>query len=179
MQQTLDALGRGIRHCVRCERCHTRRHAVPGEGAARCRALLLGEAPGKIEDELGRPFVGRTGQWLDRLFLEHGVVRDDVFITGILKCYHPEPPKPHQIVACKPWTLQQIGVLKPRLILVMGLAAASGMLGMKALGEKELVTEWQGIPCVVTCHPTAAMRFPRSGERFRRDFRRFMRVVSS
>ena len=177
MEPTLETLGRSIRHCMRCERCRSRRHAVPGEGAARRKILLLGEAPGKTEDQTGRPFAGRTGRWMNQLLAKHGLARDDFFITSILKCYHPDPLKPRQIEACRAWTLQQIGVVRPRLILVMGRAAAGGLLGLKALGEKAVVTRWLHIPCVVTCHPSAAMRFPARGKRFRRDFRRLLEMV--
>ena len=177
MARPLDELFRGIRRCRRCERCITRHLAVPGEGPAGASMLLLGEAPGRSEDALGRPFQGRAGVYLDAVFAEHGIGRERTFITSILKCYHPGTPKPQQIEACRPWTLEQIEAAAPKVILVMGLAAAGGLLGMRSLGEQELDAVRQGIPCVVTCHPAAAMRFKRRNAQFRRDFARLIRMV--
>ena len=97
---SLEKLDNGIRHCRRCERCLTRMYAVPGEGSANARIVLFGEAPGKNEDITGRPFVGRAGKYLDKIFREHKVDREEIFITSILKCYHPKPPKKSQIVSC-------------------------------------------------------------------------------
>ena len=171
---TLEVLFHGIRRCVRCERCATRFLAVPGEGSARRGLLLLGEAPGKSEDESGRPFAGRTGRYLDGVMADNGISRDDAFVTSILKCYHPGPPLPRQVEACRPWTVQQIHEVGPCKLLVMGVVAAGGLMGLKELGEKEITTEWEGIVCVVTCHPTAAMRFPNRDAQFRRDLARVL-----
>jgi len=175
MGKTINELFRGIRRCRKCERCRTRRLAVPGEGAAGRRIVLLGEAPGKTEDQLGRPFVGRTGRYLDKVFAELGIARDGFFITSILKCYHPEPPRDHQIEACRPWTVQQIAAVRPRAILVMGLAAAAGLLGLEKLVEEPVT--WEGITCVVTVHPAAGMRFPKRNARFRCDLDRVLKAA--
>ncbi|HUS57481.1 MAG TPA: uracil-DNA glycosylase [Planctomycetota bacterium] len=177
MAKSLGELFRGIRRCRRCERCDTRFLAVPGEGQAGARMLLLGEAPGKSEDRTGRPFQGRAGNYLDKIFSEHGASRDDAFITGILKCYHPGPPRRRQIEACRPWTIEQIRTAHPKAILVMGRAAAGGLLGMDELGEGEIDAAWEGTLCVVTCHPAAAMRFPKRNAQFRRDFARVLRKL--
>ena len=176
MGKTIEGLFRGIRRCRKCERCRTRQLAVPGEGSARRKIVLLGEAPGKTEDLIGRPFVGRTGRYLDKVFEEHGVNRDDFFITSILKCYHPESPQAHQIEACRPWTIQQIAELRPKAILVMGLTAAQGLLGISELANEPVV--WEGITCVMTVHPTAAMRFPKRNPRFRHDLEQVLTVAA-
>jgi len=174
MGKTIEELFRGIRRCRKCERCRTRHLAVPGEGEAHRKILLLGEAPGKTEDLTGRPFVGRTGRYLDRVFGEHGVSCDDFYITSILKCYHPESPQSKQVEACRPWTIQQIDAIRPRAILVMGLTAAGGLLGLSKLVDDTLV--WEGITCVVTTHPTAAMRFPKRNVRFRKDLEKVLKA---
>jgi len=175
----LKELFDGIRVCTRCERCMTRQLAVPGEGDARAPIVLLGEAPGKKEDAFGRPFVGRTGVYVEKVLAEFGVTRDDFFITSILKCFHPGPPKQHQMASCRSWSESQIRAVGPRLILVMGRAAVSGFLGVEFPGTEELTSEWEGIRCVVTCHPAAAMRFPERNRQFRRDFKRALRLANS
>ncbi len=156
-----------------CERNRTRRHAVPGEGDPGSGILLLGEAPGKKEDESGRPFVGRAGNYLEHILSYHGLKRDQVFITSILKCYHPEPPERTQVKRCLPWTLRQIDALNPGLVLVMGRWAAWAVLGMENLKNVPLALTREGRNWVVTCHPAAAMRFPERDKEFREGFRIF------
>jgi uracil-DNA glycosylase family 4 len=175
MVASLQELSGRIRRCRRCERCRTRTRAVPGEGNAATRIVLLGEAPGKDEDKTGRPFVGRSGRYLDGVVGGFGVSREDVFITSILKCYHPGPPRRSQVQACLPWTLAQLEAVRPRVIVVMGLTAARGLLGVKRLRGQPGTVWWQGIRCVVTCHPASAMRFPRRDKQFRGDLERLLR----
>lgn len=178
IEKTEDAISRvshGIQRCQKCERAATRTHAVPGEGSADARLFLVGEAPGNKEDRSGRPFVGRAGVYLDKMFHSHSLERNAVFITSILKCYHPDSPKESQIEACLSWTDAQVEILEPELILVMGRTAEQGLFGRNARGELEL--DWKGIPCIVTCHPAAAMRFPQRYEQFKKDFERFVRMA--
>lgn len=169
---SVEKLCRGIQRCQRCERRMTRTHAVPGEGSPDAGLFLFGEAPGKTEDKTGRPFVGRAGQYLNAVLNRFSIKRDDIFITSILKCYHPETPKKPQMRSCISWTKQQIEAIRPGHILVMGKSAAWGLFGIDRLGADPLDLEWQGIPCVVTCHPAAAMRFPERDRQFQRDFQR-------
>jgi DNA polymerase len=145
---------------------------VPGDGLADANLVLLGEAPGKKEDRSGKSFVGRAGAYLDKIFHSHSLDRNTVFITSVLKCYHPDSPKKPQIEACLSWTEKQIELLQPEIILVMGRAAEQGLFGKRTDGKSEL--NWKGIPCVVTCHPAAAMRFPRRHKQFEQDFKRFV-----
>jgi len=173
----LEAVGRGIRECTRCERCRTRRLAVPGEGPSTADAVFVGEAPGRREDAMGLPFVGQSGRYLDGAMADAGLSRGEVFITSILKCYHPESPRKPQIEACRPWTRRQLELVRPRRILVMGLWAAWGLLGIRHLGTVPLDAEWHGIPCVVTCHPASARRFRARDVQFRRDLDRLARQV--
>jgi uracil-DNA glycosylase family 4 len=170
-----DPLRGRILHCRRCDRSRTRRHAVPGEGNLRPGIVLLGEAPGKKEDRTGRPFVGRAGTYLEKVLAHHGVTRQDVFITSILKCYSPKPPRRAQIEACRPWTEGQLEALRPELVLVMGRFAAYGLLGLDGLPRRPAGRKWRDVPCIVTCHPAAAMRFPERNLQFRRDLGRLFR----
>jgi DNA polymerase len=162
----LEKLAQGIQRCQRCERSKTRIHAVPGEGDPRANILLLGEAPGKQENKTGHPFVGRAGVYLDKVLSDHKLKRDHLFITSILKCYHPRVPKKSQIKKCRDWTFQQIKVVNPKLILVMGRHAAWGLLEMDFLGKEPIHGIWKGIPCLITCHPASAMRFPQRHQQF-------------
>lgn len=169
-EKLLSSISHGIQRCRQCERADTRDHAVPGEGNPDSKVLLLGEAPGQKEDHLGRPFVGRAGNYLDKMFRAHSMERRDVYITSVMKCYHPKSPKRDQVDSCFPWTVKQIEVLEPELILVMGRTAEQGMFNEIHKDQGDKILEWRGIPCIITCHPAAAMRFPERDEQFRHDF---------
>ena len=179
MTPSIDQIGHGIRRCRRCERSQTRLHAVPGAGNPSARVLLLGEAPGKTEDKMGAPFVGRTGRYLDSVLKKYGISRESLYITSVLKCFHPDPPTDEQIEACQPWTASQIDALSPAAILVMGRWAARSLFKIDRLGTAKLDRTWRCIPCVVTSHPTAAMRFPERAKQFRRDIRRVMAITGA
>lgn len=169
----MERLARGIQLCQKCERSQTRRHAVPGEGSPNSGMLLLGEAPGKKEDQTGQPFVGRAGDYLEKILSLHNLDRNQVFITSVLKCYHPQSPKKKQIEECLPWSSHQIDSLNPKLILVMGRWAAWALLDIDTLKDvpKGLIRE--GRNWVVTCHPAAAMRFPDRDREFRKGCKVF------
>ncbi len=108
MNSVFEKITRGIQHCQRCERSQTRHHVVPGEGPRNARVLLVAEAPGKNEDKTGRPFTGRAGRYLDKILQEYEIDRTLVFITSVLKCYHPDPPKHVQMQICHTWTEKQV-----------------------------------------------------------------------
>jgi len=177
--ESLEKLCRGIQRCHRCERWKSRAHAVPGEGDPDARIFFTGEAPGRTEDKKARPFIGRSGHYLDNVFSEYKVKREEVYITSILKCYHPSPPKRSQMESCRSWLIQQIDVIQPEFIFVMGTSAAWGLLGIDQLGTDPLDLKWNSIPCIVTCHPAAAMRFPKRNKQFRRDFTRLIKKISA
>lgn len=161
----LAELAAGIRVCVRCPLHLGRRNAVPGEGGFRLGCLLVGEGPGEREDELGRPFIGRTGAFLERFLAPFGLSRDDFFITSAVKCRPPgnRAPRPTELDICREsWLLPQIKALKPRLVVLMGNAPIRSLLDVRTpmteLHGKLL--EHAGLSILPTYHPTAAMRFP-------------------
>jgi len=169
----LEKLARGIHHCQRCERSQTRKYTVPGEGNPNSGMLLLGEAPGRKEDKTGRPFVGRAGDYLEKILSLHHLDRNQVFITSVLKCYHPQSPKKTQIEECLSWSFGQIELLNPKLILVMGRWAAWAFLDLNTLKDSPKVLTREGRTWIVTCHPAAAMRFPARDREFRKGFKIF------
>ncbi len=172
-KESLESLGAKICRCRRCERSETRRYAVPGEGDPASGMLLVGEAPGKNEDRTGRPFVGRAGNYLRQILSHHNLDRNHVFITSVLKCYHPRAPKKRQILECLSWSSEQIQSLDPKLILVMGKWAAWSLLGLENLEGIPKVIDRERRIWVVTCHPAAAMRFPERDKEFREGCRIF------
>ena len=123
----------GIRVCTLCRLCESRTHAVPGEGPADATLVLLGEAPGRHEDQQGRPFVGMSGRFLDGLLQRTGLDRQRVFITGSVKCRPPANrcPRSDELAICrKAWLAPQIACVRPELIVLMGLTALRQAMGI-------------------------------------------------
>ncbi len=121
-EDLLEDLARAIRACTRCGLHRTRTQAVPGEGPASARVMLVGEAPGFHEDRTGRPFVGAAGRFLDRLLGLAGLARKQVFITNIVKCRPPRnrDPKPEEVDACSPYLERQLALLDPAVVVTLG-----------------------------------------------------------
>lgn len=109
-------------------------HIIFGEGDINARLMLIGEAPGAKEDELKRPFVGRSGQLLDRLLQEAGTERESVFITNIVKVRPPNnrKPTPQELERGKELLLKQIEIIQPTIICALGASALEGLLGQTA-----------------------------------------------
>lgn len=118
----LDAIAAEVRVCPLCELARTRTHAVPGEGPARARVMLIGEGPGWHEDQQGRPFVGNAGKFLNELLAAAGLTRDEVFITNVVKCRPPgnRDPLPDEIAACSGYLDRQIAAIDPDVIVTLG-----------------------------------------------------------
>ena len=162
--QTLDALNSQICSCLRCTLGHTRTNFVFGVGNPQATLLLIGEAPGADEDAQGEPFVGRAGQLLNKILDAINFRREDVYICNILKCRPPGNRKPaaEEVERCLPYLRKQIELVKPRLIVCLGLTAAENLLGttesLTALRGR--ILKYDGIPRMVTYHPAALLRNP-------------------
>ena len=160
----LEALAELVRSCVACaELAATRSHVVVGDLPAGARLLIVGEAPGAAEDRSGRPFVGRSGQLLDRLLAEVGLDRSEVAVANVLKCRPPgnRTPRRSEARRCRPWLDRQVELLDPPLLLGLGSAAAAELLGpgtriAAARGQLHRVADRA---VMVSYHPSAALRF--------------------
>ncbi len=160
----LSGLNAAICGCLKCALGATRTKFVFGSGNPDAGAMVIGEAPGADEDAQGVPFVGRAGQLLTKILEAVNFAREDVFIANILKCRPPDNrrPTPAEVALCEPYLWKQIEVLKPRIILCLGLTAAQTLLKSNAsLGAlRESVQTYRGIPLIVTYHPAALLRNP-------------------
>lgn len=175
-QEQLNKLHELIRVCTACPLHRNRSHAVPGEGSPGARLMLIGEAPGAREDELGRPFCGRAGDFLDKLFSETGWARNEVYITSTVKCRPPENrnPEEEEMKTCgRLWLGKQIELVNPEIVILLGKIPISLILKEKGT-LRDLhgrVRELKGRRFVPTYHPAAAMRFPEPAKGIREDFR--------
>ena len=161
---SLEAIAQLVAGCTKCRLCEGRRHTVPGEGAADARLVVVGEGPGRVEDETGRPFVGPAGELLTKILGAIELPRERVFICNVVKCRPPENRLPQfdEIAACVPYLFRQIDIVKPSVILAMGGTAAQTLLNTKqSLGSlRNFVHRFRGIPLIVTYHPAALLRNP-------------------
>ena len=162
--ETLDAVAAAVKGCTRCPLHRTRTNDVFGEGNPQARLMCIGEGPGETEDRLGRPFVGRAGELLDKLLAAIDLPRAEVYIANIVKSRPPQnrKPLPDEVAACIPFLYRQIAIIRPRVILALGGTAGESLLGVKkSLTElRGKVHRFDGIPLVVTYHPAALLRNP-------------------
>jgi uracil-DNA glycosylase family 4 len=159
-----------VAQCRKCEIGSTRLNAAYGEGDPCAALMVVGEGPGETEDKLGRPFVGRAGELLDRMLLAIDLPREDVYICNTVKCRPTldighrlanRAPTPDEMRNCRPYLDQQIEIIRPRVILALGAPAAKSFLGEKFSITKQRGQWFQGpsgIPIIATFHPAYILR---------------------
>tara|TARA_B100001013_G_scaffold329832_1_gene244400 strand:- start:1739 stop:2392 length:654 start_codon:yes stop_codon:yes gene_type:complete len=173
----LNTFKNNICNCEKCDLHKSRTNFVFGEGDKNASLLLIGEAPGAQEDFEGRPFVGRSGKLLDKIL--KAIDRDrfnDTYICNILKCRPPENRNPSlsEIDKCKPYLNHQIKLINPKLIVTLGLVAASTLLG-KDSSLKDMrnnIFYYMNYPVLVTYHPAFLLRSPSFKRNAWEDFKR-------
>ena len=158
----LNQLYLKIRNCQQCALSKQRTKLVFGSGNPDAKIMLIGEAPGYHEDKIGKAFVGKAGQLLDKILNSIQLKRDHVFITNVVKCRPPDnrDPQPEETKACAFMLQRQVDIVKPRYILILGRIAARVVLNTeKTLSElRGHVFDVFGAKCVVTYHPAALLR---------------------
>jgi DNA polymerase len=165
---TYDSMVPIAEHCNACHRCDlgaNRTHAVVGRGNLKAPIMIIGEAPGQNEDETGLPFVGKAGQLLEKILASVKLDSEkDVYICNIIKCRPPgnRVPTADEIVACKPYLLEQIRLVDPKIILLTGATAVKGLIGDKRGITKIRGSwiEWEGRLCMPILHPAYLLRNP-------------------
>ncbi len=173
-ERELNSLHDSIRECKLCPLHTTRLNAVPGEGSYNAKLFFIGEAPGAREDESGRPFVGRSGELLTQMIESIGLTRDEVFITSVLKSRPPNnrTPAPSEIETCRPYVEQQIELIRPRVVVLLGGVAIAAMVGPWSVSESHgKFFEAKGRTYFMTYHPAAALRFPKVKTLMADDFK--------
>jgi DNA polymerase len=167
--KALLEIASGVSSCRKCALAENRINTVPGEGNPLARIVLIGEAPGRKEDELGRPFVGSAGKILDQILDSVALSRDEVYILNILKCRPPgnRRPKKNEIKLCEEFLELQLSVLKPLIIVPMGNSALQYLfkkykLGKAVIGDVHgsifnIETSWGPVKIVPLYHPAAAI----------------------
>jgi len=170
---------------------------VFGEGDPSATIVLVGEQPGDEEDRAGRPFVGPAGRLLDRALTRAGLDRSALYITNAVKHFKwtkdraggkrriHERPSPDEIEACRPWLEQELWLIRPEVVVCLGVTAARSVLKRRVTisgARGETLTSPEGYRTLVTIHPSAILRIPAPAEReaeehrFVDDLRRAGRV---
>lgn len=161
----LDQLRASCIICEKCGLCQTRTNVVFGTGVPDAEVMFIGEGPGQREDEQGLPFVGRSGQLLDRYLQSVDLSRDkNIFIANIVKCRPPNnrDPLAEEWAACLPWLEEQFRIIKPKIVVCLGRIAAQRMIrpDFSVTKEHGQWTEKDGILYTATLHPAALLRNP-------------------
>jgi len=183
----MELLKKEILECRRCELSKTRHHVIFGEGNTHRGIFIIGEAPGRDEDLQGRPFVGKSGQLLDKILAACGFTRNEhVFISNIVKCRPPENriPAPKEASACLPWLLKQIELVNPKIIILLGSTALKYIIGQdrKITQERGKWIIWHERLVMPVYHPSALLRDPSlkrdTWEDFKKIYYEYVEVVN-
>ena len=192
---TIKKLRAASKGCRGCHLWKVGSQTVFGEGPATAEVIIVGEQPGDQEDLAGKPFVGPSGRLLDSALEEAGVDRSLVYVTNAVKHFKWErqgkrrihkKPNAGEIDACHPWLEQEIALLEPRVIVVLGATAAQALLGRTfrvTQSRGKVLRPWGESPLVVaTVHPSSVLRAPaperaRAEQEFRRDIRKVAKYV--
>ncbi|WP_245863095.1 uracil-DNA glycosylase [Candidatus Viridilinea mediisalina] len=174
--ETLRLIAETTQTCRLCGLHSGRTHAVPGEGPAEAKVMLIGEGPGFHEDRQGRPFVGASGQFLDQLLAMAGLQRGDVFIGNVIKCRPPKnrDPQPDEIKLCtEHYLFRQIEAINPAVIVTLGRFSMNlfmpGERIMRIHGQPRRINGRLVVPML---HPAAALHQPQNRPLLEADFRR-------
>lgn len=161
--ESLDLHYQAICNCLKCPLGKTRNKFVYGVGNPNADLVFVGEGPGAEEDRLGEPFVGRAGQLLDKILAAINFDRSQIYIANMVKCRPPNnrDPQPEEMELCNPYLMEQLRLIKPKMICALGRIAAQALLKTTTpLGKlRGHWHDYHGIEVLVTYHPAALLRF--------------------
>lgn len=162
MYENLEELKESFKDCKKCKLCNTRQNIVFGVGNPSAEIMFIGEGPGGDEDRLGEPFVGKAGKLMDKAFDIVGIKREEVYIANIVKCRPPNnrDPEEDEITACMDYLRNQVMIIKPKIIVLLGRIALQNILGKeyKITASRGIWVEKKGIMYMPTWHPAALLR---------------------
>lgn len=179
--EAMQRLEAEVLACRRCPLAQTRTCAVPGEGSLNAVAMFVGEGPGAGEDRQGRPFVGRSGQFLTDTLAQLGIARSEVYITNVVKCRPPQnrDPLPVELDACSDYLTRQVAIINPRIIVTLG------RFSMRRWFPEGAITQihgrvrniGRGRIALAMFHPAAALRNPAWQSAFTADMAKLPALI--
>src|SRR3989449_9799832 len=180
-EDLLKEIAAEVSTCTKCNLCKSRTRAVPGEGNPHARIMFIGEGPGFREDQLGRPFVGPAGQFLEELLASINLKRSDVFITNVVKCRPPDnrDPLPEEINACNDYLDRQIAAIKPQVIVTLGRYSMAKFFGNEKISSIHgRARKKDGYICIAMYHPAAGLHQASLKETIREDFKKIPLIIA-
>lgn len=186
-KEQLEELNKKMLACSKCVLRGTCTQVVPGEGSAEAEIVFIGEGPGQKEDELGRPFVGAAGKFLDEMLGTINFKREDVYIANVVKCRPPQnrDPLPGEAEACWPWLLEQIKIIDPKLIVTLGRHSMERFLPNQKISQIHGRAMRKNIPEIGTkvfyalYHPAAALYNGGMRNILIQDFKKIPKVLDA
>lgn len=173
MSEKLDGVKKRVVSCTNCSLSKSRTNAVPGNGNYHSDVIFVGEAPGRNEDLQGKPFVGTAGQILSEALEYAGFTRDQVYITNVVKCRPPNNRQPitEERTACRPYLSEELEIIKPKIICILGNTAYSSLLdGSEITKNRGKIVKNNGLLYFVTVHPAAVIYNPGLRQVLKDDF---------
>lgn len=160
MNQKLEIIRKNVIECTKCDLSKTRTNSVPGKGNFHSNVIFVGEAPGKNEDKNGEPFIGIAGKKLSIALEEAGITREEVYITNIVKCRPPKNrvPTPIERETCQEYLKQEIAIIKPKIICILGNTAFNSLLGGSEITKfRGKLVKKENQLYFLTVHPAATI----------------------
>ncbi len=157
---SLEDIRNQVIKCTKCDLCKTRKKSVPGKGNPNSKIIFIGEAPGRSEDIAGEPFVGAAGKKLSAALDKAGITRESVYITNVVKCRPPSNriPTIKEKESCKNYLETEIGLIKPKVICIMGNTAYQTILGGNQITkERGKFVKKDGLLYFLSVHPAAVI----------------------
>lgn len=184
-ERALETLNQTMANACVCELKKTAIHVVPGTGSATAQLLFVGEAPGKKEDEIGEPFVGAAGKFLNEMLASINLDRSDIYITNVVKYRPPNnrDPLPEEVAACWPWLRAQIELINPEIIILLGRHALERFVPGKHISVEHGKAFRRAVPDLGTYvffalyHPAAALYNGSMRETLLRDFQKIPKIL--
>ncbi|MFH0969814.1 MAG: uracil-DNA glycosylase [Patescibacteria group bacterium] len=186
-KEQLEKLNKKMLECSLCVLRGTCKRVVPGEGSTEAEIMFIGEGPGQREDELGRPFVGAAGKFLDEMLASINLKREEVYIANIVKCRPPgnRDPLPEEAEACWPWLEKQIEIIDPKLIVMLGRHSMERFLLNQKISQIHGKAMRRNIPGLgarvfyALYHPAAALYNGSMREVLIQDFKKIPKVLEA
>jgi DNA polymerase len=176
--EILKELEKRVKRCKKCSLYKIKEKVVFGKGNIDSSLLFIGEAPGVEEDKKGIPFVGQAGKLLDKIISAMGLIRENVYITNVLKCHPPNnrDPLPNEVENCFPFLLKEIELINPKIIVTLGRHASITLFGknfslVKSRGE---FLNFKGFKVMPTFHPAYLLRNPKAKKLVWEDMKKVM-----
>jgi uracil-DNA glycosylase family 4 len=172
-----------VNHCTRCGLCRGRKCPVMGRGNLKSEVMLIAEAPGRMEDEQGIPFVGRSGEVLDELLAAISLSRDEIYITNINKCHPPDnrDPENAEQEACMVFLKYETALIRPKIMVCLGRIASQRIIrpDFRITREHGIWVERKGYYLMGVYHPSALLRDPSKIEETKEDFQKIREKLNT